>query len=438
MTQTLITRQIETEARVLAAWFSDPEFRAAWLPRVELFASPAHRAAAEVCADRGASLTDSGLVLELRRRDKLKLFDGGAEGVTSMLHGTPWVSRPWDELQLLRDLNGLRALRDGVQNALVAIGEGGSLAEAQSLASAALRASSSAAGSTVLSVQGVLELARDHITRRDISPGCVTGTRELDGATGGIRTGYVWVCGADTSWGKSSWLLHVADLNLARERRVLVVSGEDAPELYGRRLLARRARVNAWALRDRRLSPGALRDVTDAVALAEARPFFLDGRGVAAERLASDIRSLVLGDRIELVLVDYLQAFGCVAKNQDRRTEVAHIARVFTDAIKASGAGGVLFSQITVDANKKTPDKHSIRESRDVSNAAEVVLLGYEEDAGEDLDPNGKKAGKRPRRKMLFLDKNKDGERGLRVEIGWNNVWAGFEPDADYEAEAAE
>lgn len=438
MTRNLITQQIEAEQRVLASWFWHPEFRGAWMPRPDLFSTPGHRAIAEICAFRGRELTDSGLVLELKRRDQLKHFPDGAQGVDTVINGTPWVSDPWRELELLRELNGLRALRDGLQGMLAAIGEGASLAEAQNLASDALRASSVAAGATVRSVRGVLELAREQATQRDQPAGCVTGTKALDGATGGIRPGYVWVFGADTSYGKSSWLLHVGDLNMQRDRRVLVITGEDPPELYGRRLLARRARVNAWALRDRHLSAGAIRDLTEVVANGETSSFFLDGRGVAAERLAADVRSLVLSEGIELVLVDYLQCFRVAAKLQDRRTEVAHIARTFTDAIKASGAGGVLFSQITVDSTKKTPDKHSIRESRDVSNAAEVVLLGYEEKGDPELDAHGRKVEGDTRRKMLFLDKNKDGERGLRVEVGWNNVWAGFEPDADYVADAAE
>jgi replicative DNA helicase len=433
----LVTQQIEAEKRVLAAWFADPRFRAAWVPDPGLFSSPGHRALAEVCSERPGA-TDTAAVLELRRRDKLKLFEGGAEGVVTLLEGTPWVADPWAEVGRLRELNGLRALRDGVQSALTAVREGQGLDAVQGLVSEALRASSAACGSNVLTVQGVLDLARVQAVRPDEGDGCVTGTRELDGATGGIRPGYVWVFGADTSYGKSSWLLHVADLNLQRGRRVLVVSGEDPPELYGRRLLARRARMNAWALRDRRLSVGQHRDLTRVVQEAETTPFFLDGRGIAAERLASGIRALVLGEGIELVLVDYLQCFRVATKLQDRRTEVAHVARTFTDAIKATGAGGVLFSQITVDTNKKTPDKHSIRESRDVSNAAEVVLLGYEERPEEELDHLGHKTGKEVRRKMLFLDKNKDGERGLRVEVAWNNVWAGFEPDADYTSEEPE
>ena len=62
---------------------------------------------------------------------------------------------------------------------------------------------------------------------------CVTGVQELERAAGGIRPGFVWVVGGDTNTGKSTWLVHVADENLKRGKRVLIVSVEDAPSLYG-------------------------------------------------------------------------------------------------------------------------------------------------------------------------------------------------------------
>src|SRR5690606_5633098 len=40
-----------------------------------------------------------------------------------------------------------------------------------------------------------------------------TGVAKLDQITGGLVPGDVWVFGADTSWGKSSWLIMVADEN---------------------------------------------------------------------------------------------------------------------------------------------------------------------------------------------------------------------------------
>lgn len=436
----LFEARVQAEASTLSAWFYDANFRAAWRPPPELYAIPNHRAIAEVCSERGPGLTPDGLVLELRRRDRLKLWPDGADGVLGVVHGTPAIVDPWRAVEQLRELASLRALQDGLQNALAVIREGSTLGEAQDATTAALRAASDASGVQVATVQAMLSRSLERATRRERPKGCVTGCTAIDRLTGGIRQKFVWVLGADTSWGKSSWVVMVADLNLARGRRPLIVSGEDEEDIYADRLALRRARINAWRYSRAKLSDGEIRDVTGIVAEAERQPLYLNGIGRPAEKLAADIRSLVQSEGIDLVFCDYLQAFGCSKQLKERRLEVAYISRTFTDAIKQSGAAGVLLSQITVDPNKKRPDKHSIRESRDVSNAAEAVVLGYSEEESV-VDPAGVKVMKdgepvKRERKLLFLDKNKAGPRGIRAELGWNAVWAGFEADADYEQEA--
>lgn len=429
--------RVRAEASTLSAWFYDERFRNAWPPPVELFSLATHRAIAEVCLERGPSLTPDGLVLELQRRDRLKLWNDQAEGALGVIHGTPAILDPWRAVDALKELASLRALQDGLQNALARIQEGSSLGEAQDATTAALRAAAEAGGVHAATVQEMLSRSLQRATTRDRPKGLVTGSAAIDRVTGGIRPKFVWVMGADTTWGKSSWAVMVSDLNLVRGRRPLIVSGEDEENIYADRLATRRARINAWRYSRAKMSEGEIRDVTRIVADAERQPLFLPGIGRSAEKLAADIRSMVQSEGIDLVFVDYLQAFGCAKQLKERRLEVAYIARTFTDAIKQSGAAGVLMSQITVDPNKKRPDKHSIRESRDVSNAAEAVLLGYSEEESA-TDANGVKlmrdgeAVKRER-KMLFLDKNKAGPRGIRVELGWNPIWAGFEADADYE-----
>jgi replicative DNA helicase len=436
----LYEARVKAEASTLSAWFYDERFRAAFVPPIELFSLPTHRAIAEICADRGTALTPDGLVLELQRRDRLKLWTDQAEGALGVIHGTPAILDPWRAVDALRELASIRALQDGLQIALAKVQEGASLSELQEATSAALRSASDAGGVQVAMVQDMLARSLERATTRDRPKGCVTGSSAIDRVTGGIRPKFVWVMGADTSWGKSSWVVMVSDLNLARDRRPLIVSGEDEEDIYADRLATRRARINAWRYSRARMSAGEIQDVTQVVADAERKPLFLPGIGRSAEKLAADIRSMVRSEGVDLVFVDYLQAFGCAKQLKERRLEVAYIARTFTDAIKQSGAAGVLMSQITVDPNKKRPDKHSIRESRDVSNAAEAVLLGYAEEEGVS-DAHGVKQlrdgePEKRERKMLFLDKNKAGPRNIRVELGWNAVWAGFEADADYEQQA--
>jgi replicative DNA helicase len=261
---------------------------------------------------------------------------------------------------------------------------------------------------------------------------CTTGHYRLDDITGGLEPECVWVVGADTSWGKSSLAIMIVDENMP-EKKFLIVSAEDPARLYGDRLVVRRAKVNAQRFKRHTLSDKE-KDKVRAV-MSYEQPVYLDARGRPVEWVCRHVKRLIREYGIHAVIYDYLQAFDNERPQQDRRNQVTYIARVLTDSVKTSGAAGIILSQITVQEGKARPDKHSIRESRDVSNAAENVLLGFTPE--KEIQKDGKTlafAGD----KCLFCDKVKDGQRGALVVMPWNNEGAYFEACKDPETDRLE
>lgn len=243
-----------------------------------------------------------------------------------------------------------------------------------------------------------------------------TGNQRLDQITGGFRSGFTWVMGAETNWGKSSWIISVADENLRRGVKVLIVSTEDAPSVYGDRLLARRSRVNAKRMRDGQLEPDEVTAITNAVQKAEPIPVYLDAIGKSVEWVVRILPTVIHEYDINIVCVDYLQEMYSEKRHQDRRIELASIARALRAEIKRAGCCGIIASQLTISKDKKRPDKYSIRDSQDVSNGAEVVVLGYTPDKDIDSPSAGRiEAGTR----VLLVDKNKDGPKGT-VALEWD------------------
>lgn len=275
----------------------------------------------------------------------------------------------------------------------------------------------------ILTVKQLLDASADRALSRASRNSCTTGVNKLDDATGGLRPGHVWVFGADTNWGKSSFLIMLADENMKRRKRVLIVSSEDDESIYGDRLMVRRARVNAKRYRDRKLTDDEMNRVTDVVSKAEPSPVFLDARGKQAEHVAAQVKWAIREHAIDVVCYDYLQEFRSSKRFQDRRNEVSEVAAMLREPIKTMGKTGIIFSQITVSADKKYPDKHSIRESRDVSNAAEVIVLGFtpvddiRRADGSTVVEGGKKCA--------LVDKAKDGIKGA-VELDWDEECATF------------
>src|SRR6185295_1370494 len=198
--------------------------------------------------------------------------------------------------------------------------------------------------------------------------------------------------------------------------------------LFGSRLLLVRTGVNALRLRQAALHDDEHKLVFNEVQAAEDVPWFLSAIGRSAESIASDIRSLVVTHGIDLVLVDYVQRMRSQERSQDKRNEINRIGYLLTDAIKESGAGGILFSQLTEDTNT---GKLRARESEDLHNSAEVVLFGKTERTPK-LDGAGKKQGEVTSKK-LWLDKVKEGPAKIEIDLEWDPNAARF--ISDYAAE---
>lgn len=408
---------------MLAAWAHDARFRAGWRPDPDLFAMPAHRAMADAMARLGAEADADGLVIELKRNDQLRLFDGGADGVTDLLYGTPSVNDPWPQVDLLRQLKALKALRRGLLEAVQHAETTCDLSSARALVSEAVAASHAAAPATAVAINQAFSDAFRKASNPELRErGIHVGKGQLDNATGGIRKGNVWVIGAESNWGKTALLVNIADRAVCAGIKPLIVYGEDPEDLYAQRWMARRSRVKLWKMRDHSLEDEDMQRLTNVIADVPDWPCFLNGIDRPCEALASAIRSLVASDGIGLVLVDYIQAFRTDAKVDNQRLRIANIARTFTSAIKVSGAAGVLFSQVTKD------DKGvHLRDSEDVFMGAEVVLYG-ENEVEKQVGASGDESSV-IERKFLRLAKVKDGPRHFRVELDWEPQYAAFQMD---------
>lgn len=295
----------------------------------------------------------------------------------------------------------------------------------------------------VFTEEELLQSACKRASSREPRLVCSTGNYELDRMTGGFLPGWCWVVGANTNWGKSTWAVAVADTNLRADRGVLIVSLEDSHELYGDRLLLRRARrsnaekINADRLRLRKLTMDELALADRVRKEAQPRPMFLDARGRKGEWIAKALAALLDGPhRIDLVIVDYLGEVRSGAKQQDRRNEVSEMAALIRGVVKRRDRALIMLSQVTVGEDPdKFPRMNQIRDSRDVVNAAEVVAMCGIPPA-DMKDKHGTVRARAGERAML-LEKVKQGRKGW-AELHWDDDAACFVDIEDPRASSAD
>lgn len=423
----LYLEHVTRASRVLAAWFDDAKFRAAWAPEVDLFVTDQQRAVAEICAAKGPDLDRDQVVYLLSRTERWKRLAGDAAELYAVMEG-PVVLDPWQELEALREIAAQRALRQRLAETLAKVDGGLPLADSRALLSDALSASAVGTGSKPRTRREVMATALRSATSRDVQPGARTISKALDRATGGMRHRKCWVIAAPSNWGKTSVLVALDAQFCADGWRTLICSGEDEEELFGQRMIAAQTKADALRIRDGRLQQWELKAAANAVASAPDHPCFLDITGQPAEKVAADIRSLVLSEQIDFVFIDYVQVFRLekARDNMTKREELWQVARLFKDAVKGAGAGLILFSQITED--EKT-GKRKTRDAEDIQHLADVVLFGKSE-FEQALNSGGEKTH-RIEKKAFWVQKVKNGPKNFDVPLQWDPGPAAFISDYD-------
>ncbi len=173
---------------------------------------------------------------------------------------------------------------------------------------------------------------------------------------------------------------------------------------------------------------------------AEDAPVYIYAGAKPIERVAAELNVTIRSEAIDILVFDYLQEFQTNKRHQDERTRFKHTSSVMRTLVRSNGKTGIILSQLTMTTETKVPNKQNIRESRDVGNAAEVIVIGFSPEA--DIKPANAEPGSEPiyrlGRKYLIVDKNKGGPAKRKIELKWNTRSACFDTVKDPEQERLE
>jgi len=347
--------------------------------------------AADRLADSGAAVTFEALALELQRAGMDRLI-GGQEGILELRRGAPGTVL---DVQRLRKLTSLRAVRE-------ALVEGAELAGREDLQGALAKLDGAMTlgklDSTVLGLRQLCELALEQgsselqARKRIIYP----GSEALEEVLTGFRPGGMYVLGALSNVGKSM-IAQTWALNCVRHGLVVGwVSLEDPILTTGSRALGMLANVEP-----QRIETGA------ALSTSEERMRLERGHGQAMEFdgrfLYTDLTgqteldvcaamSVMAARGAKLVIVDYVGVITSSKDQQDRRNEVRYVAIRLKAQAKRLGIALLLISQLTMPRDDvgvaREPSKYSLRESGDLTNAAEAIILAWRLEESDNAEIN--------------------------------------------------
>lgn len=227
----------------------------------------------------------------------------------------------------------------------------------------------------------------------------------------GLRPGQLVVIAAHTSFGKTSMALQIASDAAKRGKAVVFFSREMEKDRLFRRMVNQIAEIDSDKLRHGLLTTEDRSRQLAAAAWLRDSSIFLDERSSTVPAIRAGIRRIKAAQDVGLVLVDYLQLLQGVGRHESRAKEVGANSRALKLAAIELEVPIVMLSQFSRESAKegRNPELHDLKESGDVENDADVVLLIRPKEK-KPVDPNFQAV-------TIRIAKQREGPRNIDVDL---------------------
>ena len=228
--------------------------------------------------------------------------------------------------------------------------------------------------------------------------GLETHYSDIDKETGGLQPSDLIILAARPSMGKTALASNIAENAAIKDGKVVAIF---SLEMSGRSLLQRFAcsvaRVDSHKMRQGWLSKDDKQRLAGAVAMLADAPIFVDDTpGISLTELRAKARRLKHAkERIDLIVVDYMQLMTVGTKTENRTQEISAISRGLKGIAKELEVPVLALSQLnraTETRTEKRPQLSDLRESGAIEQDADLVAFIFREEVYDpkNLDLAGK------------------------------------------------
>jgi replicative DNA helicase len=186
--------------------------------------------------------------------------------------------------------------------------------------------------------------------------------------------------GGRTGDGKTALALQIAATNCRKEISVGMCSIEMAKGDLLQRLWAHEGKIPFQCIRyPRRLEPDTRKRIQRAMGVVGQWPLFVvEDSSLSIQKLVAKARLLIRQEKVQLLIVDYVQLISAPAKDEkERLTKVSNALRSLA---KDTGVPVVAISQLSRPKDgslNARPNKFHLKESGSQENDSHVIILTY-------------------------------------------------------------
>lgn len=253
--------------------------------------------------------------------------------------------------------------------------------------------------------------------------GVHTGFAGLDHKLSGFQKSDLIILAARPSVGKTSLALDFARTAAVKYNKpVALFSLEMSKEQLFDRLLAAQSRVDGWKLRTGKLSTDDdIERLQQGLSDLKSAPIFIDDTaGNTAMNMRGVLRRLKSENKVELVIVDYLQLMNTTKSYDSVVNQTTEISRSLKSLAKEFNVPVIALSQLSrnVEHRGGKPKLSDLRDSGSIEQDADVVMFIHrEEKYGETNTKNNAVE--------LLIEKHRNGPTG-KVDLIFDDKKTSF------------
>ncbi len=246
--------------------------------------------------------------------------------------------------------------------------------------------------------------------------GIPTGFSDLDYKTAGLQNSDLILLAARPAMGKTAFALNIAHYVATHGRHAAIFSLEMSAEQLVTRILAMESKVDAQLLRNGNLEDQDWSNLMDGVDVVGRSGLLIDDTpGITVQELRSKCRKAKLENRLDIVMIDYLQLMGSGSKrSESRQQEISEISRSLKALARELNVPIIALSQLSRAVEQRPdhrPQLSDLRESGAIEQDADIVMFLYREDY-YNHDTERKDIAE------LIIAKQRSGATGT-VELAW-------------------
>lgn len=227
-------------------------------------------------------------------------------------------------------------------------------------------------------LESVYEMVKENFSGNKPMTGTPTGFEKIDTKSGGLQKSDLIIIAGETSQGKTSLAVSMMRNAIYSGAKIAMYSMEMKKEQITARILSMESGVAANQIMYSRLTDSQIQAIDKGIGRVYGTGIYFDDRSTSnIDTIISSIRYMKLKFGIDGAIVDYLQILNVNMKGANKEQQMGDVARRLKNLAKELDIWIIALSQLNRDTMNPIPSISRLRDSGQIAEAADVVILVY-------------------------------------------------------------